>query len=403
MAPKKEEHSRLGGSNAKRYIHCPGSVEKAKGIPKKSNPAAEKGTAAHALGEHVLSFKLDKVDPQLVKDLKATKAWADDAVQMAEAVSVYVDWIRDNMDETAGDQLYIEQKFDIAWLHPEFYGTSDAGILKRSFFGNSMVVVDYKHGYGIVEVEHNEQLMFYALGVLGKDNPNKVQKVELVIIQPNAPHPSGPIRSWRTTAEELYAWGYEVLKPAAELASTDNAPLNIGPWCRYCVASGETCNLIGETASSLNMNLRPKDNELTFDNIDVQKAARFLDVIKVFEDWASNYKAYLTQRANSGLKIPGYKLVKARVNRKLRNHEIVENDLLIDYTEDQIFDKKLKSLGALEKVLGKSAMKHLWERPEAPLVLVHRTDSRKEERPKIESVFEPKSEIPESDFFSKKN
>jgi hypothetical protein len=136
--------------------------------------------------------------------------------EMADHVQLYVDYVRNLMNETKG-VLAIEHRVHLKTLHPDLYGTCDAIVYED--FG-TLHVIDFKYGAGIpVEVEGNEQVMYYALGALELGD---FEKVVLHIVQPRAEHEAGPIRSWSTTPAVLvklraYGSGRAKAAPLARL------------------------------------------------------------------------------------------------------------------------------------------------------------------------------------------
>lgn len=123
----------------------------------------------------------------------------------------------------------VQVKFDL-WI-PQGFGTSDCIIFKDDGVCH---VIDYKHGSGVkVYAEHNPQGMLYGLGVIQEFGfIHNIKTLKLTIVQPRLDH----IDEWEISREDLLAWGEEI-KPIAELAMTDVAPLNAGEkQCQFCRA-----------------------------------------------------------------------------------------------------------------------------------------------------------------------
>ena len=55
-------HSELGASSCERWWNCPGSVAASRGMPNRSSPAAELGTAAHEVAELCLRNGQDALE-----------------------------------------------------------------------------------------------------------------------------------------------------------------------------------------------------------------------------------------------------------------------------------------------------------------------------------------------------
>src|SRR3546814_4893751 len=98
--------------------------------------------------------------------------------------------------------------------------TGDA-VLYRPSTGE-LRVYDLKYGRGVpVEVERNSQELYYGLGATMAEPGRLVNTVELVIVQPRAPHRDGPVRRWETTGMELLDWAVELVDAAKRTARPD--------------------------------------------------------------------------------------------------------------------------------------------------------------------------------------
>ena len=127
--------------------------------------------------------------------------------------------------------------------------------------------------------------------------------------------------------------------------------------------------------------LTPEQLKRVLDNADVIR--KFLDEVEV-------HARYLVDQGEA---LEGYKLV-----RKITRRKLVEDadDLLWGYLEDdEIYDKKIKSLANLEKELKtarpkeyKDLIKNITFKPEGETVLAKGTDRRKEVQPSVISDFE---------------
>jgi len=342
-------HSKLGASGAYRWLACPGSVSLSAGIEDKTSEYALEGTAAHALGEECI---LQGIEPH---ELIGTEITVDDGTYgvsegMADAVKVYVDFVNKLSAELKTNPS-IEKGFHLDWIHEDLWGTNDASI---GLPFDILYVADYKHGVGVVvEPENNTQLMYYALGAIGQGNPHNYLQVELVIVQPRASHPDGPIRRWRTSAKELQAWADDVLVPGIKATQAKKPLFVAGDHCRFCRALS-ICENVGSIAAtttglSAKQVFDSEDVELpTVAGMNAEQRVGVYNFISVFESWIKAVKADTHEQMMAGEKFPGLKLVAGRANRKWASgaEKIVSKELGID-----AFTSKMKTPPQVEKFL----------------------------------------------------
>lgn len=313
MAPK-PTHSILGASGASRWLSCPGSVRLSKGMPNISSDYAKEGVAAHELGEMCLRTKKNAAD-HLGSVITVQGSAYEVTEEMAEAVQLYLDTVRADLDSITGADLRIEHKFHLDWLYPGLYGTNDC--LVGEPFG-ILRVYDFKYGAGVaIDAEDNVQTMYYGLGAAKGD---AYEEVELVIVQPRATHSQGPVRRCRMTIDELFRWGNEVLLPGAKATEDKDAPYNMGDHCRFCPALA-VCPLPKERAMTVAASVfapvpvSPPDPE-TLDYAVLRKA---LDVSSIVEAWFKACHAHARALLETKKATPeelGYKLVEGRATRK---------------------------------------------------------------------------------------
>ena len=185
-------------------MHCPGSVALYDQLTeRRTTEYALTGTLAHLVCELAL-VQGESPSKYLGEHLALGDGVNSGTVTEAivEAAKVYVDHVRFQHHKFGG-KLIVEQSFDLSWLYPGMFGRNDAAILPDDLFG-TLRIFDYKNGRKHVSAANNPQLMYYALGALGKDNPLMVERVICTIVQPNAMGKDA-IEEWETTPEELYA------------------------------------------------------------------------------------------------------------------------------------------------------------------------------------------------------
>ncbi len=204
---------------------------------------------------------------------------------MADAVQVYLDAVREELARLGDDaELQVEKRFNLSWLigydydeeddaqtspgesyispsgirrnkdgrlvyadgrlcHGPMFGTNDASVV---LLFDHITIFDYKHGQGVVvEVEDNEQELYYALGC-AKELNWAFETLDLVIVQPRARHEDGAVRRWSTDKEHLQKFA-EKLRLAALATEDPEAPLHAGEWCQFCKAAA-VCKELKEQA-----------------------------------------------------------------------------------------------------------------------------------------------------------
>ena len=184
---------------------------------------SREGTAVHEYAAWVLN---DEFYPQIggtmANGIVVTEA-------MVECAEVYIQEIG-----RLNTRPFIEQRLDLSVIHPDCFGTPDAMYYDTE--AKRLYIWDYKHGYGIVEPEENAQLIAYAAGAMDYYKVHDFDiTVVLTIVQPRAPHPSGPVRSWRVKGEELRPY-INPLANAANANMSGAGQCKAGQHCRNCKA-----------------------------------------------------------------------------------------------------------------------------------------------------------------------
>jgi hypothetical protein len=361
-------HAILGASSAARWIACPGSIKLIDTIPvalrDKSSRAAAEGTAAHQVAEWCLRNPGKGPDDYPETHI-LTKDWPQEAfpvdAEMCEAVFVYLDKIGDELTRLGPSaELRIEQSVKPFNDRDDMWGTADAVIIQP---WGELQVWDYKHGKGVlVSPKYNSQAMFYALGVLESLGPlaNDVTKVTLGIVQPRTMVGEG-VKTWETTVAKLREFG-DTLRQAADLTKTDGAPLMAGDHCKFCPAKGICPRQRGDALALLDI---PPDDVTSLSPPPVPhdpgEIARLLTIIPRWDEFVRAVEGVAMRMAENGAKLPGYKLVRKKANRRWRDTSTLESALTklapgIDtaalYTEPD-----LRSPAQIEKVLTKMKIK----------------------------------------------
>ena len=354
-------HSTLGASSASRWLACPGSVELSKLAPEPSvSLAAELGTAAHKLGE--LCLEENKSPRDYDGEIITTEAGNSFTVDsdMIDAVNVYVGYVNTEvvkLDELDYEyQLNIEKSFNLSWIAPKMFGTNDASIVSHE--AGYIEIIDYKHGIGnVVEPEENIQGIYYALGALGVMPPPAIKTVKITIVQPRAPHPEGPVRSWTIGAKELYDKYVPILEKGAKAARRKNAKLSpSAKACQWCNAKS-ICPAIKDKAvetARLDFKAVPvkKDIDVKLDTLSLDDCVNVLAQAKMIEYFLDACKDRVKTHMLAGKPLNGMKYVRGNSSNKWEDPELAGN-FLEALLGDEAYTKKIITPAQAIKKLGK--------------------------------------------------
>lgn len=225
-------HAKLSASGSERWLHCPGSVELSEKAPASQDSEwSIAGTHAHTLLEFLLTESESLLSRPEAKEFKKFIGYSP---EQHTAVQVAIDFVKAEklrMFKETGvwPTLLVEQKVELEGVG---FGTSDI-ILFQPF--GVLHVMDYKNGQSAVEPENNTQGLYYAhaaADLYGWD----FSEVWITIIQPNAAHKRGPIRTWKTTIKNLEKAGKR-FRMGARATKKPNAELVMdSKWCWFCPA-----------------------------------------------------------------------------------------------------------------------------------------------------------------------
>ena len=362
MPPK--GHAILSASSSDRWLHCPPSARLCESYDDKGSNYAAEGTDAHALCEFRLrqALGMEATDP--TENLK----WFNE--EMNDCATGYAAYVLEQVEtakQTCTDPVVlIEQRVDFSrWVESGF-GTADCIIIADG----TLQIIDYKHGLGVlVSAEENPQMQCYALGALELfDGIYDINSVRMTIYQPRRDN----VSTYEISKDELYRWADEVLKPTADLAFAGDGNFLCGEWCGFCKAKHEC-----RARADANMELTRYDFKLppllTDEEVE-EILVRADDLVT----WAADIKEYALQKAISGKKWNGWKLVEGRSNRRYTNETAVAG-VVTDAGFDP-YEHKLLGVTAMQKLLGKSRFDELLaayiEKPQGKPTLVPESDKR---------------------------
>ena len=370
-----ELHAKLSSSASKRWLGCPGSVKLSEHYPNGSSIYADEGTIAHGMAEGMIS-KDDKLVQKY--EVEAAKFYGEHPelngtfLEMKMILQPYVDYVfeeyAEQVHEDEAAQLMTEERVDLTEYIPGGFGTSDVVILRQG----RLHIIDLKYGKGVsVSAEDNPQLKLYALGTLARfDMLYDIEDVVMTIYQPRLDN----VSTDTIKAKDLYAWGEEVIKPGAQLALSEDAPVHAGDWCQFCPARYD-CKERARDAMELQKYL----GQMV---LSPEEIAEILGKIDRLTKFAEDIKDSALTKALDGEEIPGWKVVEGRSIRKYvgSEEEIVRQCEGAGYDQALLYERKLLTITNMEKLMGKKQFAEVLgayvEKPEGKPTLAPESDKR---------------------------
>lgn len=268
-------HSRYGGSNAHRWMACPGSVhlQALATRPETVNDAAERGTAMHNYAEKILK-----------NESVTTEGLSDDELGM---VAGYVDAIT---SLEAGKPLGrgIEMMITCYGIHPDAFGSVDY----LAYDAENLYIVDLKTGRTPVDVIDNVQLAYYCIGTISTLSLINDRKIHLGIYQPTV---SKEIQWWNPTMDQIREIKQKMI------AATKSVELVAGDHCKYCKAEG-FCGIRRESMAIV---------KTPVVNMNPQQIADIWDMLPQIESWVKAVSAEADELAKTGA-LPDHHLTEGR-------------------------------------------------------------------------------------------
>lgn len=346
------QHALLSASGAHRWLHCTGSPLLEKDFPDSTSVYAQEGTLAHYLCELKLMAYTGEITKRKLTSMKnklmKSELWQPEMDSTSEA---YLDYIKDiTMSYTVKPVILIEKKVDFSQYVPEGFGTADCLILA----GDTLHVVDYKHGKGVVvDADHNPQMMLYALGAMSELSLlYRFKFVHMTIVQPRVNN----ISEFTMTADELVEWGESVVKPKAEAAISGKGEFEAGDWCRFCRAKRQ-CKTRYESNDSLYSELSVQHDPRL---ITLAELGDYLKRGKDMAAWLEDMKEYALSESLAGAEVPGWKAVEGRGSRAFTDtDEAVDTLIKSGIDESVLYERRVLTLAQMEKAVGKKAFGEL--------------------------------------------
>lgn len=367
------QHALLSPSAAHRWINCAAAPRLEAGVEDSGSPYAAEGTLAHAYCAKKLKEFLDLPTEEEVAEIKSLHDEYHSG-EMDEYTDTYKVIVLEKFNgakaKTADAQLLVETRLDFGEYVPEAFGTADAIIIADGV----MEVIDFKYGKGVhVEAKDNPQMMIYALGAFDKFSFDyRIERVRMTIVQPRIDN----LSEWEISISDLLQWANNVLTPAAKKAYTENGEQVPGKWCQFCKVKSSCKALAQKCIATVQKSQDPrllKPEELAKD---------VLPELATVKTWLAGVEDYALEQALAGVKLPGWKVVEGRSNRKITDPDGAAAALnKAGYKTTEIYKpQELKTITELEKLAGKKQFNAICgeyiEKPQGKPTLAPESDKR---------------------------
>jgi hypothetical protein len=354
-------HARRSPSQTKRFLSCPGALAVCSTLPiEQQNTAGEAariGTCVHKIIEESL---IHDVEPETYRDRivsiegddgdaviqrKGAKPPRDPSTfwyvidsDMIDGATVMTDYVRRRVKELKLKPGEVQTESRTNPL-PERDDTDGSADVTLSKFPTLLELVDYKNGWNVVEHRDNEQCLSYLLGK-AEESKFKFEQYMITIVQPNAPHDEGRVRTVVVSKRELKAHqkrlreGIELCEEAEQhpkAPQPDWEKINPAWAAQFLNATDDGCFFCDArpVCPVYKKHMQAKTRTLFDDDLSTMpkkapKVGNAKDAAAVLK-WAPYAEAYIkaaeayVQRAlENGRPVDGFKLVEGRSNRKLK-------------------------------------------------------------------------------------
>lgn len=317
-------HAPLGGSSAKRWLNCSASIAACKDLPEEpAGPAALEGTIAHEYMEARLRAMI-----KFLRTGEETIVPDPEDTFLKKIADYYLETImNDVLDGTVTDKVILFEA-ELIIVPDIAYGYVDFCVIAFDDKGRRFAwVVDYKHGYGVVDVEKNEQLAFYSVGLqrmlTAKNKP--LEYIKVGIYQPRTPG-----ETWKTdtlTAKQLAVWDKKFQK-GIDTVLSGKVKYKTGDHCFFCRAKtlcpSYSKNLSAQSRlTPLDLTVAPSKKEFVFPDVETVPLEHAVKLYLMSKEINSFLKKISERLHNHvGLKgeiPPGLKIVQSKPRRKWIN------------------------------------------------------------------------------------
>jgi hypothetical protein len=402
-------HAQLSPSKRSRWALCPGSIrEEAKYPDQGSGPAAIDGTHSHTLLEHCIKDGKQFTNGYIGQTLKDHEGEFIVDAMRANRVQIALNYIHERLSEITyftRPTLISESKVDPAFLlgRDDLSGTVDVQIIS----GDTLELIDYKDGMGIVSAEGNMQLEQYAYGVLAGyklpvNGAYPFSTIRMTIIQPKlVMRGMSAITSHDVSVRDLLANMGTIITQAAATDKPD-APLVPGEsQCKFCRAKGSCSALANNVMKDVGIMFQPVVTQ-TLDvaqqsadkdpsTMDDAQIAQIMEAAPLMRQLLEGVEKEALRRLEAGQTIPGLKLVNGRGSRAwaLPEAEMAEKLVKMGIPKTAVYETKLVTPAKAEKLT--------WEKRDGTKVTLTERQLQRMDQEYVSKLAGKLTVVPESD------
>lgn len=354
-------HATLSPSKRVRWSACPGSVREERAYPEQpSGPSAIDGTHSHTLLEHCI--KAGCADPTTMVGVKMKDHDGEFAIDADRAarVKIAIDYIARRGENAV---VAAEMRVDPQWLtaRTDLAGTVDVQI--HHLGERWLEIIDYKDGMNDAWDSALLQMEQYAVGVLAQfqaTDPDQYpfDHVILTVIQPKLGLKGGEvIRSVEYSIARVLGEVVEAIVAQARATDAPDAPLVPGEkQCRYCAHRG-ACSALATQAlqvvDRVDLSVSAADKDPT--TMTDEQIVQIMEAAPLMRQLLDGVEKEAQRRLESGVPMPGLKLVNGRTSRswRLSEDEMAQKLVKLGIPKGAIYETKLVSPAKAEKLTWK--------------------------------------------------
>lgn len=384
---RKRDHAALAPSASKRWLTCPGSFVASENVDSKVTEAALEGILAHEWAEKLRKACKDK-DPNVYANMLLRLENEDE--DMAYHIDNYIEFL-DHLKETfhtedfTDYEEYLEQKVSFTqniWGTLDFACVRSKKVRRKKVY--QAIIADLKYGRGVyVSAEDNTQLIIYLL-CLEEYLEVRFEKAWAYIYQPRIPKDK-PYEQLVLTRGYLEEWRRKIKAGENRCLGMKEGLLPLeykaGDHCRFCPAqaipwpNSSGCPTFRAHVQAGDLKLLDESNLPIIEKAPIEALVALSKRKKEIIHFLQNVDHYLLMEGLKKRNIGDLKIVEGQSHRKWNEDEAEVANSLKELGV-QPWRKKLITIGAAEKLVGKKKIDHLTTKPPGKLQLALPEDLR---------------------------